>query len=150
MYEHTIREQVEFLVKAKIISKRKSDKAVKELQDKYWHNKIAIVWDVEDVIEHAKNTNVTLTEDEALKILKDAEHNHDCSYGITWDTFQYYIDEIVHDDVLKVKNAKEEELPLLIGSPRTEKAQKMLERRLKGMENWEDDKASYHIYPAKE
>ena len=63
-------------------------------------DQIAIRWCFEDIISRAEEMvecgrNETIpTEDEARDILKAMEHNHDCNYGITWDTIDYHLDEL--------------------------------------------------------
>ena len=58
-------------------------------------DKIAIIWSVEDVIDRAQeNHEIEISLDQARVILHSMEKYHDCEYGITWGTIDYYIDEI--------------------------------------------------------
>ncbi|HEY9341914.1 MAG TPA: hypothetical protein VIQ23_10050 [Hanamia sp.] len=57
-------------------------------------NTISIVWSIDDVMEQAKQDEKEITEDQARKVLKMMKDNHDCNYGITWETISAYIDQI--------------------------------------------------------
>jgi hypothetical protein len=52
-----------------------------ELQD----DEIAIIWSVEDVMMECD----WLTEDQALEVLHDIDHNHDATIGINWEVINY-------------------------------------------------------------
>ena len=54
---------------------------------------IAIIWSTEDVIEFASQDGIKITEEEAMEILGDIDHRHDCNYGVTWDTLSYCIND---------------------------------------------------------
>jgi hypothetical protein len=98
MYSHQIKEMVKALREAGIVQgTRVVDTAAEEVLTKYWQDKIALTWTADDVIERAGSMDVSLTEDEANDILGRAFHRYDCSIGITWDTFDYYIDEIASE-----------------------------------------------------
>ncbi len=43
---------------------------------------IAVIWDIDDVIAN----NPALTDEEAMNVLRQVENDHDCEYGITWQT----------------------------------------------------------------
>jgi hypothetical protein len=45
---------------------------------------IAVIWSVEDVQENRPD----LSDDEAWEVLQAVKHDHDCNYGITWDTLE--------------------------------------------------------------
>lgn len=49
-------------------------------------NSIAILWSTDDIIERAKENYHTLTKEDAFIILSNLKKNHDCNYGITWET----------------------------------------------------------------
>jgi len=51
------------------------------------------IWCEEDVQERAKERGIILGHKPASEIMDAVDHDHDCSYGITWDTLDYYIDE---------------------------------------------------------
>ena len=48
----------------------------------------AIIWSVDDIQEIRKD----LSEEQAMKILIEAERKHDASYGISWDTLDCMAD----------------------------------------------------------
>ena len=72
--------------------KSKSKRAL--LNDDAEGNTISIVWSIDDVMERAKQDEKEITEDQARKVLKMMKDNHDCNYGITWETISAYIDQI--------------------------------------------------------
>lgn len=53
-------------------------------------NTISITWGIDDVIEHGKTLGKRVSQKKASQILQDVKHNHDCNYGITWETFTCY------------------------------------------------------------
>lgn len=56
---------------------------------------IHIIWQTEDVLDTAKQMEVELTEEEANEILFTVEHNHDANFGISWDTIEWAIQDLV-------------------------------------------------------
>lgn len=53
-----------------------------------------VIWCREDVIGRAKEWGIEITPEQADDILDEVDRKHDCEVGITWDTLDYYIDEI--------------------------------------------------------
>lgn len=66
--------------------------AIKRLDGTRGHVAIAI-WCREDVIERGREKGVVISQKRADAILDAVDHKQDCSYGITWETFDCYIDE---------------------------------------------------------
>lgn len=59
---------------------------------------IAIIWSIEDVYACAEERERgTLTQEEARKVLKDVEANHDCTYGVSWESIDYAIEDVILD-----------------------------------------------------
>jgi hypothetical protein len=60
-------------------------------------NQIAVVWDAEDVIGQAEmlfdEGDSVPTMKEARDIIERIKRNHDCNYGISWETINYYLHE---------------------------------------------------------
>lgn len=50
-----------------------------------------ITWSVDDVLSHAKDIGVRCSRKRALEILHAAKKNHDANFGISWETFDYYL-----------------------------------------------------------
>lgn len=84
------------LVKKNIISEDNKEIAIKIIE-KQWKNQIAIVWGTEDILTKAKEKEIKLTEKEARLILKNLQRNHDCEYGITWETIDTAIEFFVSE-----------------------------------------------------
>lgn len=56
-----------------------------------------ILWLPQDVIDRAKEQNITLDADQAGEVLESLHDNHDCNYGITWETIDVQLDGLVKD-----------------------------------------------------
>ena len=56
----------------------------------HYTDNCTIVWMPEDVLY----LDDTLTDEQASWILERMERKHDASLGITWDTIQFWIDEV--------------------------------------------------------
>ena len=71
-------------------------KQAAECMGQVWQDKIAIVWDVDDVLTmaHPGDAKEWMTKDEAVQILCYAANKHDASLGITWDTLDYYVQDL--------------------------------------------------------
>lgn len=66
--------------------------------EKLWQDKNCIIWGTDDVIEHIKHCKkVTLTLEQARKVLEAVFDNHDASIGISWDVLETHY-EILCDD----------------------------------------------------
>jgi len=53
-------------------------------------------WHIEDVEMMCEQMEVTLTEDEMEDVLHSVANSFDSNYGITWDSFEYAIESIIH------------------------------------------------------
>ncbi len=56
---------------------------------------IGILWHEDDIIETARKNNHTLSQKDASIILQNLQHNHDCNYGITWETINAEIGSFI-------------------------------------------------------
>jgi len=59
----------------------------------YWHDKIAPIWQVGDLLETALNAGIPITKDDAVAVLKDLFEGHDAELGITWITLEVALQE---------------------------------------------------------
>ncbi len=60
---------------------------------------IGIIWSVQDVISRAKNHGIlNITNEQAMEVLKNVEHSHDCEFGVTWETFDYHIQDVTGEE----------------------------------------------------
>lgn len=55
----------------------------------------APIWSVKDVLEHAKEQDILLTNKQAEEVLILADSDHDSSIGISWETIDKCISEIL-------------------------------------------------------
>jgi hypothetical protein len=76
----------------------RTEEALKELQEKYdtlleefeQYKKESIKWDVIDFLYYEMDDGWSITEEQAQHALEMMIHEHDCEYGITWNTLEYY------------------------------------------------------------
>lgn len=55
-------------------------------------NTITITWSVADVLSRAKDTGVRCSRKRALEILHLVKEHHDANFGISWETFDSYLE----------------------------------------------------------
>jgi len=67
--------------------------AVLSILNHYWEDKIAPVWQVDDLLEVALKTGIPITKDDAIEVLKDLFEGHDAELGITWITLEVALQE---------------------------------------------------------
>ena len=97
MHEHHIENMVRKLkpsdpIKTEAILKR------------YWSDKMALVWDVDDVFQAANERAVAVTKREAIEILQTLLNQHNAQDGICWSDLTTHIE----DQVLGRKLTKRE------------------------------------------
>jgi len=73
------------------------------------NNSISLIWCIDDVryaldvMKHREwfkkkhGLNVKLTDGDCMDILGDVESNHDATMGVSWDTLEHYIDELLEE-----------------------------------------------------
>jgi hypothetical protein len=59
----------------------------------YWQDKIAPLWQVDDLLGAALKAGVPITKDDAVEVLKDLFEGHDAELGITWITLEVALQE---------------------------------------------------------
>jgi hypothetical protein len=62
----------------------------------FWRDKMALVWDTEDIHRAANEIEVALTEKEARELLRDLHEHHNKQYGLQWKD----VTDRIRDDVL--------------------------------------------------
>lgn len=89
MNDHVIEEM------ADVISRelRVDNNDVLRVLHRYWQDKIAPVWQVDDLLEAALNIGKPITKADAVDILKDLFEGHDAELGITWTTLEVALQE---------------------------------------------------------
>lgn len=70
----------------------KDPKRAGEILERFWRDKIAIVWDLRDVHTAANEREMALTNQEAIKVLQELHHRHDKQYGLKWEDLTDYIE----------------------------------------------------------
>lgn len=71
----------------------KNPAKAKHILDRFWSNKMALVWDVQDVHTAANEREVALTNQQAIKVLQELHHHHNKQCGIKWVDVTSYIEE---------------------------------------------------------
>ena len=92
MNENFISRLVEALILANVIQPFDKQRAMDVAREKL-QNEIHIIWNIEDVIEQAKQDGVEMDEEKARQVLATVEHRHDCTIGVTWDAISAAIAE---------------------------------------------------------
>ena len=85
-----------FIIKAMVQALKpvlKDRARAEKLLDRFWEDKIALVWDTEDVHTAANEREVALTQKEAVKVLQEMHHYHNKQYGLRWEDVTAYIEE---------------------------------------------------------
>jgi len=52
---------------------------------------IQLIWSTDDILGYANEIGVTITYEDAEKILDNIYHFHDASIGVNWDVIGSYI-----------------------------------------------------------
>ena len=93
---HHIQDMATSLVEAGLASDQKQ---VELVLQKYWEDKVAVVWTSVDV--HAAQDDFdedtetsSLSEEQAESILQRAFDKHDASEGITWESLRFWSEEL--------------------------------------------------------
>ena len=60
---------------------------------RYWEDKIAPVWSVDDVYECAHRSETPITRELAIEVLERAFDKHDAEYGISWVTLDVTLED---------------------------------------------------------
>ena len=84
----------------------KGPKQAEQILDRFWRDKIALVWDVQDVHTAANEREVALTNQEAVKVLREMHHYHNKQYGLRWSDFTSYIEEYALGRILTKSELK--------------------------------------------
>jgi hypothetical protein len=90
MHDHHIEDMVRRLGPV-LTDKAKAHKIL----TRYWRNKIAIVWNTEDVHRAANELEVALTERQAVQVLDSLLDQHNAKYGLRWEDITTHIKDNV-------------------------------------------------------
>jgi hypothetical protein len=71
----------------------KNPAKAQQILEQFWTDKMALVWDVQDVHTAANEREVALTRSEAIKVLQEMHHYHNKQAGIQWGDLTSYIEE---------------------------------------------------------
>ena len=73
------------------------DKArAEKILNRYWQDKMALVWTVQDAHRAANEIEYALTETEARELLQDVHEHHNPQYGLQWKD----LTDRIREDVL--------------------------------------------------
>ena len=71
----------------------KNPAKAEQILERFWRDKIALVWTVQDIHTAANEREVALTNQEAIKVLQELHHYHNKQYGLRWEDVTAYIEE---------------------------------------------------------
>ena len=93
---HHIQDMATSLVEAGLATDQKQ---VELVLQKYWEDKVAVVWTsvdvhaVQDDFDEDEQTS-SLSEEQAQSILQKAFDKHDANVGITWESLRFWSEEL--------------------------------------------------------
>jgi hypothetical protein len=85
-----------FIIKAMVQALKptlKNPRRAKEILERFWQDKMALVWDTKDVHTAANEREVALTKQEAIKVLQELHRCHNKQYGLRWEDVTAYLEE---------------------------------------------------------
>ena len=88
MHHHIIIEMLDALTPT-----LKSRKKAEAILQRYWSDKVAIIWTTQDVHRAANERETVLTEAEAQTALTDLHRHHDKQLGLRWKDLTEWIEE---------------------------------------------------------
>ena len=114
MHHHIIIEMLDALTPT-----LKSRKKAEAILQRYWSDKVAILWTTQDVHRAANEKETVLTEDEAHTALTDLLRHHDKQLGLRWkdltdwieesglgrDTTRQELSRFIHHDILALQKS---------------------------------------------
>ena len=75
-----------------MVRRLKLDAKARKSLERYWSDKMALVWIVEDVHKAANERAVALTNLEAIEVLQTLLHHHNPQLGIRWEDLTGHIE----------------------------------------------------------
>jgi hypothetical protein len=70
----------------------KDNAKAQQILTRYWRNKMALVWETEDVHRAANECEVALTEKEAMTVLETLHCQHNRQLGLRWEDITGHIE----------------------------------------------------------
>ena len=89
MYDYILEEMADAISK----ELRVDNAEVLNILGRYWQDKIAHVWQVEDVFESAQRAGKPITREDAVEILHEIFDHLDSDLGITWMTLDIALED---------------------------------------------------------
>lgn len=84
MYDHILEEMAEAIAG----EFRLDNNDVLGVLNRYWQDKIAHVWQVDDMLECARRAGIPITRTDAASLLHNAFAHHDSNQGISWTSLE--------------------------------------------------------------
>jgi hypothetical protein len=84
------------------------DKAkAEQILERYWSDKMAIVWEARDIHRAANELELALTNKEAITILKNLHDQHNAQLGLKWKDITTHIEAYVLGRKLTKREVKQ-------------------------------------------
>ncbi len=93
MYDYMLEEMADAIAKELHIESH----VVFRVLYRYWEDKIAHVWQVDDMLEAARRAGKPITRTDAAGLLQNVFDHHDSSLGISWTTLDVALDDYHFD-----------------------------------------------------
>ena len=91
MFDHEKETLTNCVAKALKLKTKKDKEAIRKGVEDYFKDKIAMSWNIEDVMHVAEEEDMKISDDDALYILNLCMNEHDANDGINWDTIRYWL-----------------------------------------------------------
>lgn len=101
MHSHHIEQMVHAL---KSVLKNRSK--AQGILERYWQNRVAIVWEIADVYRAANERELAITNAEAREVLQDLLKHHNAQYGIKWEDITTMLEQSVMGRKLTKREVK--------------------------------------------
>ena len=89
MYDHFLEEMADAIAKEFHVN----NNDVLGILNQYWQDKIAHVWQVDDLLECARNDGQPITRSDAADLLQHIFEHHDSSMGISWTNLHVALED---------------------------------------------------------
>lgn len=93
MYDHILEEMAEVIAR----EFRLDNNDVLGVLNRCWQDKIAHVWQVDDMLDCARRVGIPITRTDAAGLLHNAFDHHDSSLGISWTSLEAELDHYRFD-----------------------------------------------------
>ena len=93
MYDYILEEMADTIAKELHVD----NNHVLSVLSRYWQDKIAHIWQVDDMLEAARRAGKPITRADAVELLYNVFYHHDSSLGISWTSLDVALEDYHFD-----------------------------------------------------